>query len=684
MRAVNSALLVLVCWLPAACAVEPQTFYGKSVGDWNSVLRDESSTNEKRRQAIWTLGCFRSEAKGAEHDLIRTLSQNGLQGSGVDALVGMGLSPELTVPILIQRFVKQGCVHLTGAGAIGWDPYVGDALIRVGEPAVPALIDVLNGPNWEMRVCAAEVLSRIGPPARGAVASLIQAVGIPDPRHERTTLVRHAIRALGRIGPDAKVAIPTLNRLLEKHDIDEFDIVMALTDVGAPPCRRLVNELLRDGDSYAASQLAWLGPKARETVPALRAVLADRRPQTRFSAAIAIAFIDPSAPEALPVLIEALKHLEDREIDVSHAPRALARLGPDAKAALPTLTGLVTKGWDDPAVFKALVEIDPEGKECIPALVSALNQKDYHVVDLAAKCLGLLGARAKEAVPALTEVITRDFDEDGGITESQPQVSAAKALQRIGAPAISAIPRLAVALKYRRRVRSPVELADAAREELDCSAAAAAADVLGSFGARATAAVPYLIEAAKTTEKDDENWAVRKAAILALGRIGPDANVAIPVIRDVMKQLGRGLQSRPEVLIALYQLDPAGKELAESWLQNQVVPRHQGTDYSLKTRAILLGAMGRTSLETDWITRRYLERMDSMFGSIDPREEESIELIEDWLETLGSFGTAGRLAIPRLNELRKHPNPWVRMWATEALERITARPWPAGKADPNH
>jgi hypothetical protein len=94
--------------------------------------------------------------------------------------------------------------------------------------------------------------------------------------------------------------------------------------------------------------------------------------------------------------------------------------------------------------------------------------------------------------------------------------------------------------------------------------------------------------------------------------------------------------------------------------------------------------MGRTSLETDWITRRYLERMDSMFGSIDPREEESIELIEDWLETLSSFGTAGRLAIPRLNGLRKHPNPWVRMWATEALERITARTRPAGKADPNH
>jgi hypothetical protein len=59
-----------------------------------------------------------------------------------------------------------------------------------------------------------------------------------------------------------------------------------------------------------------------------------------------------------------------------------------------------------------------------------------------------------------------------------------------------------------------------------------------------------------------------------------------------------------------------------------------------------------------------------MFADPDPRDEDGIEDLEGWLEGLGDFGTAARLAIPRLNEFRKHPNPWVRMWASEALTRI--------------
>jgi hypothetical protein len=49
------------------------------------------------------------------------------------------------------------------------------------------------------------------------------------------------------------------------------------------------------------------------------------------------------------------------------------------------------------------------------------------------------------------------------------------------------------------------------------------------------------------------------------------------------------------------------------------------------------------------------------------------EYLEEWFETLGRFGVAGRLAIPRLSEFRNHPNPWVRMWAGEALTRIVAK-----------
>ena len=265
--------------------------------------------------------------------------------------------------------------------------------------------------------------------------------------------------------------------------------------------------------------------------------------------------------------------------------------------------------------------------------------------------------------------MTRDFPQED-YNNHHPQVSAAKALQRIGTPAIVEIPKLVVALKHRRKVPLPFEGREGDLEEYDFSPAAAVAEVLGSFGPKAKAAVPYLIEAVKTQEKDDENSPVRRAAILALGRIGPNAKAAIPVLRNAMKDLGKRLQASTEVLIALHQLDPDGKALDESWLENFGAPAYLGLDSPLKARALLLGVLGRTSLETDWLTGRYLERMDSMFGSIDPREEESIEYIEDWLETLGSFGSAGRLAIPRMKELSKHANPWVRMWLRRPYRRL--------------
>jgi HEAT repeat protein len=648
-------------------ADEQHTFYGKTVDGWIAVLRDKTSTDQKRLQAVWALGCLDSGAKAAVPDLIMSLQQASLENEAVEALVRIGSNPELTIPRLIQRFRKQGCLYLTGAGAIGWDPYLGDTLVRVGEPAVPALIAVLNGPNWDMRVCAAESLGSIGPRARAAVPALIRAIEQPDPADRVEVLIRHAARALGRIGPDAEAAVPALNRLLDRNVIDEFDIVIALAGIGSPPVRRLTDSIMRNGDSYAASQLAWLGQRSGEAAPALRAALADKRPQVRFSAAVAVAFIEPTCAETVPVLIEALNYLNDEEIDVSATPRALAHLGPKANAALPALIGLAQKVHDRGDILRALVQIDPGGKVCVPALIEVLKSDDCDYVAVAANCLGLLGPRAKEAAPALAQVLTREFEENERSMISDPKVSAAKALKRIGASAVSTVPELIVAL----------------REAGDFSAAAAAANVLGSFGPKAKAAVPYLIETVKAQEKDTEDWRVREAAILALGRIGPDAKVAIPVLRNAMKDFGKRLQASTEVLIALYQLEPDGKTLAEGWLGNFGAPAYQVLDFRLIARAMLLGAMGRTSLESDWLTSRVLERMDSMAGSIDPREEESIEQIEHWLETLGSFGSAGRRAIPHLNELCKHPNPWVRMWAAETLEKLTAPARPAGTAQQN-
>jgi HEAT repeat protein len=129
-------------------------------------------------------------------------------------------------------------------------------------------------------------------------------------------------------------------------------------------------------------------------------------------------------------------------------------------------------------------------------------------------------------------------------------------------------------------------------------------------------------------------------------------------------------------VVALYELAPDGKTIAERWLEKPLnermywrIPGEQ-----LVARARVLGAMGRTSAEGECLTRYYLERIDRMIADSDPRQDSLIDYLEEWFELLGRLGPGARLAIPRLNEFRNHPNPWIRMYAAEALEQIVKAP----------
>ena len=214
MRAVILGLFLGGAWVHSGSADEPPEFYGKTVDQWIAVLRDKGSAEVDRRRAVLASGFFGADAKSVIPDLQELVHNPRFQREAAQSLAAIDSRPEVRIPRLIERFIKDGCTHLTKQGAIGFSAGARDALVRIGGPAVPALIEVLDGPDSGMRVCAAEALGRIGPEARKAVPSLIRAVAQREVIGESELLVDHAVEVLGRLGPAAKATLPVLSSLV--------------------------------------------------------------------------------------------------------------------------------------------------------------------------------------------------------------------------------------------------------------------------------------------------------------------------------------------------------------------------------------------------------------------------------------------------------------------------------------
>lgn len=87
------------------------------------------------------------------------------------------------------------------------------ALSKLGEPAVPALTEMLSHPDDSIRYSAASALGEIGPAAKSAVGALAKRL---QTGHILTR--QHAADALGKIGADAEVAVPELRDALQDRD----------------------------------------------------------------------------------------------------------------------------------------------------------------------------------------------------------------------------------------------------------------------------------------------------------------------------------------------------------------------------------------------------------------------------------------------------------------------------------
>jgi len=325
-----------------------------------------------------------------------------------DALVRIG-SP--SVPVLIQRLKDEDSdVRKAACSALG----------KLGDPsAIPALIEALKGRDRDVPRAACDALVQIG---SAAVPALIKAATSNPSPSARCG----ACEALGKLGDPA--AIPAL--------------IKALKDRGG--------YLLKDSDSLYRDAYMRVCEKASEALGEL------------------------GDPSAVPALIKAAGDPSDRVRPAAYS--ALVRIG---KPAVPVLIDALkdrSRYVRRRACF-ALGELgDPSA---VPALIQALKDEDSGVRKAACWALGKLGDPS--AVPALIQALK---DEDSGVRKA-----ACWALGKLGDP--SAVPALIQALK-----------------DEDSWVRMVACEVLGKLGD--PSAVPALIQALK----DEHSWvreAARKA-----------------------------------------------------------------------------------------------------------------------------------------------------------------------------
>jgi HEAT repeat protein len=216
---------------------------------------------------------------------------------------------------------------------------------------------------------ALRTLGKLGSDAKAAAPILADKLGRIR-RGDVLPLQEAIVVTLGKIGPAATAAIPTITRAAGQDiDLDRaisHSIGLILVSPEAHEISELA-KLLHSRDVSqrvrAAKALALKGPRAEAAAPALVLALQDNDADVRRAAVGALRAIQPNQRPTEAIMQVYIQDLEDSDDNVRLlAARALGRMGPAAAAAVPALQKATGDVESDVrrAATEALGKISPQ------------------------------------------------------------------------------------------------------------------------------------------------------------------------------------------------------------------------------------------------------------------------------------------------------------------------------------
>lgn len=553
-------------------------------------------------------------------------------------------------------------VKVASGGDRAWYPDLGKTFVKIGKPAIPFVVQVLERGDPDHSEMIKSALIEIGP---DSVTPVLKHVSDSNQTIRRTAI--EVVAALIKKSDDAtkaaKEIVPPLIEAMKSKDAQtRYEAGHLLTQFGAAgkDAVPVLTEWLKSQSIYEREEgariLRGFAAHAQEAVPALLVMLEDADSEPRKAAVATLEEIAYHCKESRPKIAEGMKEPKCKER--ARLAEVLWRVEPGNEVTMPALAALVKDRKTMNSACLTIERLGAEAKPIVPAMLEAWKEQPERSLPRLIRALGTIGPGAKDAQDNMKEALKSK--------NNNVRAEAAIALQRTGAP--------------------PKEFVEVLTElggdrNIDYQLAGKCIDALGKCGKDAEGTVPALLKIMK-----ESGTVTARHAARALVQVDPkQAKDAIPVLLEVVEH-GYFNESCPAAA-ALGKADPGNaavlKCLLKSLASDEIRERRLASEALAELGSAAKDAaskLGPALEDKDPSVRVHaataLMKMDkqdksAMTTLIDAAAKPAprgLEARRKAIQVLGDLGADGKDAVAALTEAYK--DGYHREAALAALKKI--------------